>query len=52
MKISKTKTKSGLSPLPPEADAALQAQVVVVAAACEAGRDLESLQGFVTANPG
>ena len=50
-KKAASKPDAGLPPLPPEADAALQAQVAVVAAACEAGRDLESLQGFVTANP-
>ncbi len=50
-KISKTKPKSELSPLPPEAEAALQSQVAVVAAACEAGRDLESLKRLVTPNP-
>jgi hypothetical protein len=50
-KRSTSKSAAPLPPLPPEADAALQAQVAVVAAACEAGRDLESLQGFVTANP-
>jgi hypothetical protein len=50
-KRSTSKSAAGLPPLPPEADAALQAQVAVVAAAGEAGRDLENLIGLVTANP-
>ena len=51
LKISKSKTKSALSPLSPEDADALAAQVVVVAAACDAGRDLESLKNLVTVNP-
>ncbi len=50
-KTSKTKPKSELSPLPPEAAAALQSQVAALAAACEAGEDLESLKRLVTPNP-
>lgn len=50
-KISKTKPKPELSPLPPEAAAALQSQVAALAAACEAGQDLESLKPLVTPKP-
>ena len=45
-KIAKTRPKSDLSPLPPEAAAALQDQVARVAAACDAGQDLESPERF------
>ncbi|MFI5329767.1 MAG: hypothetical protein ACHQ2F_01845 [Desulfobaccales bacterium] len=51
MKKSKTKPISNLPPLLPEAEAALQSQVAVVAAACDAGRDLKSLKSLVTINP-
>jgi hypothetical protein len=47
----KTRPVSGLSPLPSAAEAALQGQVAGVAAACEAGRDLETLKTLVTINP-
>jgi hypothetical protein len=50
-KKSRSRGPAGLVPLSPEAETALQAQLVVVAAACEAGRDLESLKKFITANP-
>jgi len=49
-KISKTKPKSELSPLPPEAAAALQSQVAALAAACEAGQDLEAIKYLVSAD--
>ena len=49
-KISKTKPKAGLAPLPPEAAAALQDQMARVAAACAAGQDLEALKDLVSAN--
>ncbi len=51
IKISKAKPKSELSPLSPEATDALAAQVAVVAAACDANRDLESLKSLVNVNP-
>jgi len=50
-KISKTRAKSDLPPLPPEADDVLQVQVAAVASACEAGLDLESLKNLLTVNP-
>ncbi|MCL4504014.1 MAG: hypothetical protein M1438_19490 [Deltaproteobacteria bacterium] len=50
-KISKAKPKSELPPLFPEAADALAAQAAVLAAACEAGRDRESLKRLVTVNP-
>ncbi len=50
-KLAKARPKSGLPPLPPDAAATLQAQVVVVVPACDAGRDLESLKSLVTVNP-
>lgn len=40
-----------MPPLSPAAADALAAQVAVVAAACDAGRDLESLKSLVTVNP-
>lgn len=49
-KISKAKPKSALPTLSLEAADALAAQVAVVAAACNAGRDLESLKKLVTLN--
>jgi hypothetical protein len=51
-KLTKTKPKSGLSPLSPEAETALKAQVEMVAAALKAGRDLETLKSLVTAGLG
>jgi hypothetical protein len=50
-KLSKAKSKSALPPLSPEAADALAAQMAVVAAACDAGRDLESLKSLVTVHP-
>jgi hypothetical protein len=50
-KRSKNRPAQDLSPLPPEAELALQDQVVRVAAACEAGQDLETLNALVTTNP-
>lgn len=47
----KTSPVSGLSPLPTKAAAALQGQVTGLAAACEAGRDLETLKTLVAVNP-
>ena len=51
LKKSKTRPVSDLPPLPPQAATAQAGQVAVVAAACEAGRDLESLKKLVTVNP-
>jgi hypothetical protein len=51
LKKSKIRSTSGLAPLPPETDTALKFQAEVVASACEAGRDLESLKNLVTVNP-
>jgi hypothetical protein len=47
---AKTRPTQDLAPLPPEAAAALQSQVAALAAACESGQDLESLQDLVSAN--
>jgi hypothetical protein len=51
LKKSKTKQISTLPPLPTEAADALAAQAAAVAAACDAGRDLESLTNLITVNP-
>ncbi len=51
LKISKARPKSALPALSPEAAAALAAQVALVAAACDAGRDLTSLKSLVAVNP-
>lgn len=47
----KSRATADLATLPPEAEAALQGLVERVAAACEAGRDLERLQKLVVTNP-
>ena len=47
----KTRPGSGLSPLPPAVEAALQDQMAGVAAACESGQDQETLKTLVTVNP-
>ena len=49
-KNAKTRPTQDLSPLPPEAAAALQDQMARVAAACAAGQDLEALKDLVSAN--
>jgi len=50
-KKSKIRSTSHLPPLPPESAGVLQGQVGAVAAACEAGAELESLKNLVTVNP-
>ena len=50
-KLAKARPKSALPALSPEAAAALAAQVALVAAACDAGRDLESLKSLVAVHP-